>query len=1004
MTGTGNGQSFFPGIIRRVADDASRAPPVAAVALAASLAFGAAAWPAPQDPPEGVPITGDRLDGAVLPVEPLPADVNLSALRAWEWSAGRTRRLVLEGDVSVALGGYRFTGDSAALWIDRIRSSRGLISQVVVYFDRLKDSRSQAGFRATGEVLVTGSALGEVVLEVSLLWPGPPAGPAADLLRRGEQHLARHLRALLSAPPTLSVRPRVEAAPPATGGGLPRPGAPVITPPPPPEPAVALPPSPAPAPPPLFSPEGTVRFSFERGSLRRGPDEDVATLFGPVVVEYVDRRDATRWHHLTVSAGRVVIFTDPGAFGEALSGPVDASLIRGVYAEGGVIADADDGEYVVRAPQAWYDFRTNQAILPEAVLRVRVADGVPVYARAQELRQIAANQWEANGARVSTSEFFTPHLALGAGRVTVTQSSAGDPPREVLHVDSRGNTLQVEGVPILYWPRFSGTLEDLPLRSVTVGGRSNEGVVVQTRWNPFSLAGAERPAGIDAELLLDGYTKRGPAAGLEMSYALDASLGRLDFYGLHDDGVDRTSSGLDVTPGDEWRGVALWEHQTRFDPSWTLQAQTSFISDETFITSWREDDFATRREYETGLLLRHLDGNAEFTIVGTYAPQDFLSNSWLLASRAYQVEKLPEAAYGRYGDRLFDTVTYSGETRAGRVRFVPQSGIPAQLGVPGAAFGIGDNDSIAAALALPTQYVGRFDTRHELSLPMAWGPINAVPFVVGRVTAYDDDLEGSASDSNTLRLFGAAGFRATTQVHAIYDSVESRLLGLHRLRHVIEPRFLVWYGYSDVPDGELPVYDQEVEGIGTGTVVELALRNTLQTQRGGSGRWRSVDVLAVDAGVVFTRDAVSASPTPQLFEFRPEYSQLSDHAFASFAWLPAEGFSVSGQGTWTLDDGAMARASIGTELIHTPQFSTYVEFRTIDEDGTRLLDVGWRYWLTAKYRAALWPQWDFEASEFRSVTLELIRRFPDVDLTLRITRDEIADETSIGASLGIVEF
>jgi hypothetical protein len=49
------------------------------------------------------------------------------------------------------------------------------------------------------------------------------------------------------------------------------------------------------------------------------------------------------------------------------------------------------------------------------------------------------------------------------------------------------------------------------------------------------------------------------------------------------------------------------------------------------------------------------------------------------------------------------------------------------------------------------------------------------------------------------------------------------------------------------------------------------------------------------------------------------------------------------------------------------------------------------------------PQWDFVANEFRAISLALVRSFPDFNRTIHVRRDEIADETSLGASLSLVE-
>ena len=76
-------------------------------------------------------------------------------------------------------------------------------------------------------------------------------------------------------------------------------------------------------------------------------------------------------------------------------------------------------------------------------------------------------------------------------------------------------------------------------------------------------------------------------------------------------------------------------------------------------------------------------------------------------------------------------------------------------------------------------------------------------------------------------------------------------------------------------DEDLPAYDLAVESLGSGTVFRVGLRNTWQTQRGGPGHWRSVDFLVIDTNLVLNSgDINKESPTPQYFEYRPEYSQF----------------------------------------------------------------------------------------------------------------------------------
>ena len=203
----------------------------------------------------------------------------------------------------------------------------------------------------------------------------------------------------------------------------------------------------------------------------------------------------------------------------------------------------------------------------------------------------------------------------------------------------------------------------------------------------------------------------------------------------------------------------------------------------------------------------------------------------------------------------------------------------------------------------------------------------------------------------------------------------------------------------------MPVYDIEVESLATGAAVRLGMRNTWQTQRGGPGFWRSVDVLTIDTDLVLnSNDADRESPAPQFFDYRPEYSQFGDHVRGRLLWLVSDALAVTGEGIYDLDESAVARGSIGAELRHSPLLTTYIELRYLDASDNELLGVGWTYRLTPKYRVSLSPQWDLREDEFRSLSLRVVRSFPDFDLTLQVRHDEIRDDTSFAASIGFVEF
>ena len=952
-------------------------------------------------------ITGDRLSGFVLPVAPLEGDIFLEALSAHSWTVDDTKRLVLSGDVRARIASYEFTADHIVVWLNRIPSAEGLINQIAIYAHQLNDPARRAGAGISGEQpLITASTRGEVTLRVTLINDGRPSG--SQLLADGEARLAEHLRMLLAREERLRRSPKVEQPPPKIPP-RPVPGGPVdrteiFMP-----EEVTLPAAESPLPP-LVVPEGQLRFQAGDVELITGEDENVAIVTDNVVIEYISGAAEERYSRLTLSAEKAVVFTDPGPLEAIMSGELQAENVRGVYLEGDVVATVNGDEYVIRTPQAFYDFKSGQAVMVDAILRTyRRQDNRLIYVRAKELRQVAANQWEGTKVIASTSEFFRPTIALGAGEVIITQESAVEVGSRTF-IESRDNTLNLLGVPVAYWPKFAGTMDDIALRSVSFNGESTNGLGVETRWDLYTLLGIERPAGTDLELRADGYTKRGVGGGLEFRYDLDDKYGVVDLYGLFDTGdEDRTSSGLSVEPEQEVRGAALVEHTMRLTPKWWVQAQGSYISDPTFITTWREDDFTDRREYETSGYLKYQSGNHAFTALAKGTLNDFISNSYLLASQGYVVEKLPEVGYHRYGDSFFnDSVTYSTRSSVAYMRMQFEEHTPADLGVPGAAFGIGAMTPVSAALeaaGLHEDFVGRLDSRHELAVPMQWGALKVVPFVVGRFTGYDQEFEMFSADADEYRVFASAGARVSTEIQNVNNNVHSRLFDLHRLRHIIEPAVTAWIAHSSVDEQDLPVYDLLVEGVGATEAVEFSLRNTWQTQRGGPGMWRSVDVLVFEPALVLTGDDDRIkSVVPQFYEYWPEYSQFGNHAKAAASWLVSDSLTLGGTVIYDLDLDVFARSSIGLEIQHSPDLTTYIEYRTLDANNTELLEAGIDYKLTRQYRFVVVPQWDFNLDEFRAMTLRIVRTFPDFDLLLTMSYDSIRDETSYGASIRLAEF
>jgi hypothetical protein len=998
-----------------------------------------------------VDVDGTSLGGFVLPILPIAHDLELDADTAVEWSVDDTKRLFLRGNAQVRIGTYDFRADEAVIWVDRIPSAAGLVTQIAAWFPAVSEPTRRAGLGASGrDVLVTASLSGTVKLRTLVLEDGPVR---SNLVARGERRLARYLRTLIATPPPpLRSRPEIEVppAPPtpqlAPGGrivrsaGLPEPGGPD---------AIDLPATEAQRLG-IFDPRGLVSFTADEIVIDE--NRDAIAVVGSVVIDYDGTTAIEDLRRLSLVAERGVIFLTPGTIRGLREGgsTVQAEAIEGIYLEGGV--RASDGDYTVRGSSVYYDLPNNQALLMDAVLRTYTRSGrsLPVYARADEMRQIASDQWSATRATISTSEFFTPHLSIGLDRVTITErpSAAGG---STTWVKGDGLAMRLGSVPFFYWPGFEGPAEEPPIEDFRTGYQQDKGFGISTRWNIERLLGVELPEGVDGKLLLDGWIERGPAAGLVFGLEGIGGVrgsGDFDAYGLYDfGGTDRTSAGRDVQIEEGMRGQVVGDYRAVLSADLRLEAQLAYLSDETWASSWRQREYTSRRQYESSLYFDFSPDNTAVSVLVRGQANDFLSNGYVIAARPYFVEKLPELNYDREGDDIADIATWSSVWNFSSMALHPTAGSANSLGVREGAFAVADPNRQVENLYFDSGYregtVNRFFTRQEVAFPVAGEGWAASPFVFGRFAGYmQDDFEDYrtqqqlSADEPPYSLMLGGGVRASAQFQTVDDRARSDTFDIHRLRHILEPNATLWWAWDDQPDGWAPIYDQRIEGATGGTVAQVGMRQTLQTQRGGIGNRRSVDMVVLDYGVVFNdgaddfqatnlytpdglpnRYAWAQSPYPSFYRWEPELSQWGSHGYMSGLWrvssaltFAADGlFSWESREVWDLSGSdpelrtmsGLLRGSVGVELEHNPDSSSFIEYRSLSASDDDLLQAGLLYRIGRLYQVAVSPQYDLRRDEFRSVTASIRRTLPDFDFSGTIGYDLVRDQTIFGVRLSV---
>lgn len=1004
---------------------AVRCSAAALVALAGAIAL----WPAGdaaagerQPAVDPLMLTGRHFGGLRLGVSAQRGEVGFAAARARVWTEtdreGRTvQRMLLRGDVRVDLGAQRITAARAVVWVERIEAERE-VHQVAVYFDRALDPGGQAGIALSGErLMVTGVFEGGVGLSADSLQRGRPVD---EFVIEAEARMARLLRRLAGVE---EVRDPVEEVPwpvrerPDPRVGLPRdPGQ--WRPFEPPEDPSLLDPEeleaferaveglpPAERPDPIFAEEGIVTFAAGEPTLVRGEEENAVMITGGVVVQYSDPR---RGRSLEIRAERAVAFLPPGPILDIARHGADS--VRGIYLEGDVVAT--DGQYTLRGPRMYYDIERNKAIVLEAVFwTYDERRGLPLYVRARSIRQEAANQFSSDRASVAVSGFFDPYLSVGTTSVTVTRRERPGRPT-LTSVDARNITLNMGPVPVFYWPRYKGDIENFPLRDVRFENSSRTGFMIGTTWDVFGLLGRESPEWFDASLIVDGYFERGAALGTDLSWNTDSTRGEFFAYGIFNDtGRDELAPGSRRDRTGETRGLLLGEHVWTIDENWTAFLEGAYVSDENFTEAFFRPIARTGRELTNAALLRRRQNTTSLTLLAKGSFHDFVVNDYLLQTRGYSVDKLPEIGYTRLADDLLGMiapglVSYSSDYRFSRMSMRFTERTPRDFGFrfdasTREAFGIGPDDSFADALraaGLTESDVYRFDTRHELSVPFSLGPVNLAPFAVGRATVWDNGFGDFAEgDEDRARWWGAAGVRASTSIQRVYNGVDVPLLDIHRLRHIIEPNVTFWSSTTNRDAETLPIYDADVESIASGTAVRFGVLQTWQTMRGGHGRWRSVDFLTLSVDAVFSsNDADKFSPIGRFFDYRPEYSMLGNYLVVDAAWQVTDALGVGYRTVYDFDDSQPSLSVVGTTLQHSPDFATTVELRHVNVLDRSQVGVTSRLRLTPKYDVSGHVAYDLTPGEFRTAIASLSRRFSDATLGVSISYSKINDEFSFG--------
>jgi hypothetical protein len=713
-------------------------------------------------------------------------------------------------------------------------------------------------------------------------------------------------------------------------------------------------------------------------------------------------------------SGNVVLRTKPK------TGPVSVQILRAKE----IYYDVDEEKAIALSADMEYT-----PILPTPGGPIPAPD--PFHFFADELRKLDAENYEGFSASFNCSKLPSdPGIRLDAPRMTMTdrivqlRNVFGLPYRDLLTgepvigsekiVTAYDAVPKFLGVPVGYFPWYRADANEPLGPFVSIGGGADHifGVQIDTTWNLFELLALKPPPGMKWTLELDYLSDRGPAIGTDYKYnippsdpssGLSATQGLIKYYTISDHGTDILGGDRGPEPNQPtFRDRFLWQHQQEFSPDLYFQGQLAYLSDKNFLEQYYklESDTAPNQE--------------------TFANLTWQRNNWWLSGliephfdRPWVPETawLPKVDGALIGQSLLDRIVYSGRASAGFAMNYPTQTNPVSL--------------------LPTDQqvnTGRLDLMQEASVPFSLGPFQFAPYAMLDLTGYSQDLDGDAVG----RVWGGGGTRASVTMSHLYEGVTSDLFNIRDLYHKMVMSANYLYAQTNVHYNQLPILDRlnddatdqswrnitpmqsllvpgpvgvalqnsplydpqlyairramldKVDTLDNIDVLQLDLRQRLQTQRGYPGEEHEVDLVSLDT---------SLSYFPQAN--RDNFGHPWAFAEWDFLWNVGDRVAITSTGWIEPYSGGSRYWTLGAYLNRPDKTNFYIGYRQIDPLNSRVVTAAIGYQLSKRYFLSGSTSYDFGLNQSAGNSLNITRVGTDLTVSIGITYNSLVNNFGV---------
>jgi LPS-assembly protein len=438
------------------------------------------------------------------------------------------------------------------------------------------------------------------------------------------------------------------------------------------------------------------------------------------------------------------------------------------------------------------------------------------------------NVYTATNAIITTDDYAQPAYTIHAKRITIAVGN---------YIEAHHATLYWGKVPVFYFPYYKRSLGQHPNNwEFSPGYRSIFGPYLLSSYNWYGNGM------LDGTVHVDLREERGVAAGPDLNLHM-GDWGEAAFRYYYANDQDPGADGLPAPDLGRNRQISTFNYEVHPTTNFTGKAVVGYQSDPLVVRDFFENEYVTNVEPITFAEGTQIWPN--YTLDAMVQPRvvDFFET----------VERLPDVKLTGLPQEVGDTpLYYQSESSAGYFERAFSTTNQSLYYLTNDTLNPFEPGYRSTNLPPHDYSASRLDTFQQFRMPETlFGWLNVTPNVGGRLTYYGDVYGPAVHTNQQLRAVFNTGMDVSFKASQVFPNVQSSLLDVDGLRHIIEPE--VDYVYVPAPTrsaSQVPQFDYQspslrllpiefpdnnnIDSIGEMDVVRLMLRNKLQTKRDGN--------------------------------------------------------------------------------------------------------------------------------------------------------------------------